>query len=112
MWKWQLVLSALATFTTAFAAPMPHVAVDVQKIDKVVEPVPRRFEFDAHQRQKGHSAERQRGNHHRDDEEDDPVPLPGRKSARSAEEAFHPFASSSVGGNIPSKAGAPRRESA
>ena len=49
MWKWQLVLSALATFTTAFAAPMPHVAVDVQKIDKVVEPVPmiERFTFEA-----------------------------------------------------------------
>ena len=49
MWKWQLVLSALATFTTAFAAPMPSVTIDVQKVDETIEPVPRiaRFDYEA-----------------------------------------------------------------
>ena len=42
-------LAALATFNAAFAAPMPHVTVDVQRIDKDVEPVPmiERFTFEA-----------------------------------------------------------------
>ena len=49
MWKWQLVLSALATFTTAFAAPMPSVTIDMQKVDETIEPVPRiaRFDYEA-----------------------------------------------------------------
>ena len=42
-------LSTLATFTTAFAATMPSVTVDVQKVDETVEPVPmmERFTFEA-----------------------------------------------------------------
>ena len=49
MWKWKLVLAALATFTTAFAAPMPSVTVDVQKVDETVDPVPmmERFDYEA-----------------------------------------------------------------
>ena len=38
--NWLLVLSTLATFTTAFAAPMPSVTIDVQKADETIEPVP------------------------------------------------------------------------
>ena len=41
-----MVLSALATFTTAFAAPMPFVTIDVQKVDETIEPVPRIAHFD------------------------------------------------------------------
>ena len=49
IWNWKLVLATLAigaTFNAAFAAPMPSVTVDVQKVDETIEPVPRIAHFD------------------------------------------------------------------
>ena len=44
-----VTLATLVTFSTAFAAPMPSVTVDVQKVDETVEPVPmmERFDYEA-----------------------------------------------------------------
>ena len=44
-----VTLATLVTFSTAFAAPMPSVTVDVQKVDETVDPVPLmvRFNYDA-----------------------------------------------------------------
>ena len=44
-----VTLATLAIFSTAFAAPMPSVTVDVQKLDETVDPVPMmdRFNYEA-----------------------------------------------------------------